>query len=114
MKKSQLKSGMMVCYANSDIRHLILIGTQGGDVICNLMPEHCDYGGLRHINYFELSNYNEDLTKNCLTGSDISKVYSAYGQLLWERKDDVRKALIAKADALIVIANRLKEQANNL
>jgi hypothetical protein len=87
MKKSGLRSGMMVEFTTRSQRALILLNSNQGDVTCDLTPEHCDYGGYRHCNYYGLDKYNDDLTEKTNVTGDIIRVYNEYGQLLWERPE---------------------------
>lgn len=87
MNKSDLKSGMMVRIKGKEELSLVLIGTDQGDVTCNLIPKECKLDIIRHYNYYGLYNYNNDLTpkKGSYKGV-ITAVYNEYGKLLWERE----------------------------
>jgi len=103
MKRSELKSGMMLEFTNSSIKRLVLLDTEKGDTTCDLNLDIYQTGGFRHGNYFDLINWNEDLTaaeKNSALG-DIIKVYSMYGELIWERNPIVPEYNMEEAIKLV-------------
>ena len=88
MKNSDLKTGMQIEQSNGK-RRLVLIGCSHENrttTLVNAQPDNVN-GFNRLIDYFPLSKWNEDLTTDSSVVLDIVKIYSAYGELLWERED---------------------------
>lgn len=94
MRKSDLKTGFKVEFANKSYR-LVLLDTRQGDVFCNPLTEYCNIGGKRLFNFFSLDNIDENLSdiSGFQTLTDIVKVYNEYGALIWERKEVVEHTM---------------------
>ena len=87
MKKSDLRSGMMVEFTNYIGKRLVLLNTSEDNVTCNLTPKDCKLGGYRLYDHYSLSHNDEDLKEIGITTlGDITKIYDVYGKLIWERE----------------------------
>lgn len=88
MKKSELKTGMILTLRNGSKR-IVLLGAEGGDTTCALAIYINERGGVmekRLFDFFELTGWNENLTSNYFDreGGDIVKVQNKYGIIIWE------------------------------
>ena len=83
MKKSDLKTGMVVVLGNGKEYKVLLDTGASGDILTNLIDE----------NWADLADYQEDLTPDpYYITSSIDKIYDCHvyslkkkGELLWER-----------------------------
>jgi len=89
MKKSDLKSGMILEFENKEQR-LVMLGTKIGDITCQYQNPKKFYGNIvRPHDYYELDKIEEDLTSSRILGN-VNKVYGMYGELIWERKEEFK------------------------
>jgi hypothetical protein len=115
MKKSDLKSGMIIERRNGD-KGMVLLNTSKGDIIGG-------GGGSGYKTWGGLDNYNDDLTYNScgIHGYDIVKIYDAdcnmgfgsfgtdYLNLIWTRPvEPIELTMEQIADKFNIEVSRLK------
>lgn len=89
MKKSDLKSGMKVVYAEGTKR-IVLLDSENGNILIDEYLNKCN----------DLKNYDNDLIyyESSYSELDIVKVYSRGGDLLWTKPQKPIVEVIVKVN----------------